>query len=91
MQTSVFQQLNWESAKKLLDTAYCYKPGLCEVPEGLPELHVQVLCDAFKLSASQLWIDDVLSWCEEGEGGHAWKRMDGFKHKSEKVQQDAPL
>lgn len=48
-------------SKKLLDTAYCYKPGLREVPEGLPELHVQVLCDAFKLSASQLWIDDVLS------------------------------
>lgn len=34
---------------KTLDPAYCYQAGLCEVPEGLPELHVQVLGDAFEL------------------------------------------
>lgn len=34
---------------KTFDPAYCYQAGLCKVPEGLPELHVQVLGDAFKL------------------------------------------
>lgn len=33
---------------KTLDPAYCYQAGLCKVPEGLPELHVQVLGDAFE-------------------------------------------
>ena len=47
-------------SRRIFDPAYCYKAGLCEVPEGLPELHVQVLGDAFELSAPQLWIDNVL-------------------------------
>lgn len=43
------------------DPAYCYKVGLCEVPEGLPELQVQILRYAFELSSPQLRIDDVFS------------------------------
>ncbi len=71
---------NLRVSGRLFDPAYCYKARLCEVPEGFPELHVQVLGNAFKLSASQLWIDDVFPWGEEGEGCHTWKRMYGFKY-----------
>lgn len=34
--------------------------GLGDVPEGFPEMDVQVLSDAFELCASQLGVDGVL-------------------------------
>lgn len=72
-------QLMWVSGR-IFDPAYSYKARLCEVPEGLPELHVQILGNAFKLRTPQLWIHDVFPWCEEGEGCHTWKKMDDLKH-----------
>lgn len=46
--------------ERMFESLYGYKAGLREVPEGLPELQIQVLGNAFKLSSPQLWIHDIL-------------------------------
>ena len=64
----------WEEC----EPAYCYKAGLREVPERLPEMYIQVLGNTFELSASRLWIDDVLPWCEERKGRHTWSERETY-------------
>lgn len=40
--------------------------GLCDVPERLPEMDVEVLSDALKFGPSQLGVDGVLARRKEG-------------------------
>lgn len=45
---------------------------LSDVPEGFPEVHVQVLDDTFKLSPTQLWVYGESATSEEGTGSYTW-------------------
>ena len=50
--------------------------SLCDVPECLPEMDIQVLGDTFKFCTPQLWVDGVLSWGKERACCHTWRRRE---------------